>query len=152
MKQLDSIDYEEKDDDEKEFYKLLAHSPYRRLMVLEAFCYKSLLESKHVGEDDIEAGDSFDTLIHLLDIIENIGAFGVHESNVFIDYIEADILKYYYSLLLTKSKTEHEFVFTVNRIRAHIFQADLCYHYDLRKYLFELVANHEIQYYNQGND
>ena len=58
---LDSIDYEEDKDQEEfdDFYKLLAHSPYRKLMIMEGFCYKALLQSKQIGMLGEDSGKKY---------------------------------------------------------------------------------------------
>lgn len=71
---ISEIDYEDREDAEN-FYQFLAETPYRRLMILEAFCYKAYLEEKDKDEEE-----AYNTLNQLLGIIENNGVLGYQES------------------------------------------------------------------------
>ena len=148
------------------FYKLLAHSPYRKLMIIEAFWYKAQWHEKSAKKDSEAA---FLALLQLLDILENIGELGYTETEywgknnilkfiylgmpISIDFIEAEILKYFYTVLLESSKTQDEFITVVKRVKNHIFRRNLMYNSDLRKYIFELAVNQELLYIrNHMND
>ena len=163
---LDRIDFEEgkHQDESEEFYKLLAHSPYRKLMIIEAFWYKALLHSHKIAslnEDYFDESKSYQTLVQLCEIIENIATFGYQGSKYFndrihIDYVESEIMKYFYSELLEKAREQDVFTSAANRVRDHVFNYSFLYPADLRWFLLELVANQEVRYFkrfsNYGNE
>lgn len=66
--------------------------------------------------------------------------------------IEAEITKFFYSLLLERAVEEDEFVQVANRVRDHIFRKDMLYPPNLREYLLELIANQEIKFYKDRTD
>jgi len=69
------------------------------------------------------------------------------ESPTTIDFIEAEILKYFYSTLLGLAWEQDVLVPLLKKIRNHIFQRNLMYSSDLRRYLLEIIAKYEIQYF-----
>lgn len=147
---LDSINYEEdkREDDLNDFYKLLAHSPSRRLFIIEGFWYKALLHSKYSDESD----EGIETYKKLWSILENLGRIGYEDSNFsdeIIDLIESDILKYFYGSFIDLAKEIDEFIPVVNRIRDHIFNKAMRYSVGLRHYILETLANQEIRYFTR---
>lgn len=59
-------------------------------------------------------------------------------------------MKYFYQMLLELSIEQEEFIPTVKRVKDHIFQRNLMYSSDLRKFLFELASNHEFLFISQN--
>lgn len=53
-------------------------------------------------------------------------------------------------MLLELSIEQDEFIPTVKRVKDHIFQRNLMYSSDLRKFLFELASNHEFLFISQN--
>ena len=149
---LDSINFEEDKDEEEfeSFYRLLAHSPYRKLFFIEGFWYRALLLAKYSDETD----QSYSTLQQLASMLDNLGRFGYQESDfmkdgVQIDIIESEILKYFYGTFWEIAKQTNNFVTVASQIKDHVFRKDMLYSVELRRYILETVANHEIQYYNR---
>lgn len=76
LRDLEKLDFEDSSES-REFYQLLAHSPYRRLMIMEGFLYKAYQLRKKGNKSEEE----LTTLMQLLKIIEEIGALGFSESD-----------------------------------------------------------------------
>lgn len=72
------------------------------------------------------------------------------DASLTIDFIDAEILKYFYTTLLKVAKNEEEFIPIVKRIKNHIFQRNLMYNSDLRKYILELTVNQELLYIQEN--
>lgn len=56
-------------------------------------------------------------------------------------------MRYFYGTLIKLSKSRNNFVTLINKVKDHVFRKDLMYDSSLRKYLFELVSNEEVLYY-----
>lgn len=149
---LNSLSFEEdKNEDEFEtFYKLLAFSPYRQLSIIDGLCYKALLHAKHSNQ----LTESFETYQQLWALLENLGQIGFQESRFYkegyqYDLVVSELIKYFYGSFIERSKEVEEFVPTVNRIKDHVFRKDMLYSPELRHYLLDIIANHEIYYFNR---
>lgn len=166
LSQLDEINFEEEkhQEESEEFYRLLAHSPYRKLMIIEAFLYKALLHSSKMSslsEDYNDNTKCYRTLVKLLEIIENTATLGYQGSkfmneNIHIDYVESELMKYFYSVYLEIARIQDVFTTAANRIRDHVFNYCMLYPADLRCFILECVANQEVKYFkkfgNYGNE
>lgn len=82
LRNLSKLDFEDSADS-KEFYRLLANSPYRRLMIMEAYLYKSYQLQK-LGSGKTE--EAFNSSLQLLKIIEEIGDSGFSETDFIGNY------------------------------------------------------------------